>query len=76
MAAQVLEAAHRDMPELANELAQGNYRVLVKWLTTHIYQHGRAYTITELLERISGRDLQVQPYLDSLQTKYSDLYNL
>lgn len=76
MAAQVLQAAHQDMPDLASELAEGNYQALVGWLITHIYQHGRAYTITELLQRISGNDLQVKPYIDSLQAKYRDLYDL
>lgn len=76
MAAQLLEAAHDDMPNLAGELAKGNYSPLLSWLTTHMYQHGRAYTITELLQRITGAGLNAKPYLTSIQKKYSDLYNL
>ena len=76
MAAQVLTAARRHLPDLAGQLAQGEYRDLLAWLTDSIYQHGRAYSTDELLRRISGEGLSVAPLLDYLERKYSDLYQL
>ena len=76
MAAQVFEAAHVHVPELDQKLANGDYGSLLNWLSEAIYQHGRAYTVNELLQSISGEDLRVAPLLRYLETKYSDLYGL
>lgn len=74
MSAQVLNAAHKKMPELSTDLQNGHYQSLLTWLTENIYQHGRAYNVSELLMRISGEDLHVQPYISYLNEKFSDLY--
>ena len=76
MAAQVFAAAHDAMPNLETTLEEGNYAPLLTWLTENIYKHGRAYSVSELLQRISGEDLHVGPYLASLEAKFSDLYGL
>jgi len=76
MSAQVLKAAHAGIDDLAGKLGRGDYHDLLDWLTDNIYQHGRAYNVNELLQRISGEDLQAQPLLDYLETKYTDLYQL
>ena len=76
MAAQVFEAARVHVPDLDRKLAKGDYGSLLNWLSEAIYQHGRAYTVNELLESISGEDLRVAPLLRYLETKYSELYGL
>ena len=76
MAAQVFEAARVHVPDLDRKLANGDYGSLLNWLSEAIYQHGRAYTVNELLQSISGQDLLVAPLLRYLETKYSDLYGL
>ena len=76
MSAQWFEAAHRAMPQLASHLASGNYQPLLTWLTDHVYQHGRAYTPDELLQMATGETLNATPYLNYLNTKYSNLYSL
>ena len=76
MSAQVLAAAHQHLPDLAEQLARGEYANLLGWLTETIYQHGRAYSTDELLRRMSGEGLNVAPLLAYLERKYSDLYGL
>ena len=76
MSAQVLNAAHKNIPDLNGKLASGDYITLLNWLTENIYQHGRAYTVSELLQRISGEDLHVAPLISYLDAKFSDLYDL
>lgn len=74
MAAQVFAAARDHVPHLDQKLADGDYGSLLDWLTGAIYQHGRAYTVNELLQSVSGDDLHVAPLLTYLERKYSDLY--
>lgn len=76
MSAQLLDAAHRDVTDLDQALAVGRYQPLLDWLTEHFYRHGRAYTANEILQRCSGRELHVQPYLDYLTAKFTGLYGL
>ena len=64
------------MPDLAGELAAGDYQPLLNWLSDKIYRHGRAYSTDELLTRVSGEGLNTAPLLDYLENKYSDLYGL
>ena len=76
MAAQALASAHAAMPDLAANLAQGDYQALLTWLTENFYRHGRAYSSDELLTRVTGEGLNTAPLLDYLEGKYSDLYGL
>ena len=76
MAAQVLAAAHAQLPDLAANLANGDYQALLNWLSENIYRHGRAYSPDELLTRVAGQGLNTAPLLDYLEDKYADLYGL
>jgi carboxypeptidase Taq len=55
---------------------RGDYTPLRGWLTEHIYQHGRRFRPHELLQRATGRGLDAEPYLEYLETKFTDLYKL
>ena len=76
MSAQVFQAAHEQMPHLANDLEQGRYRPLLDWLINNMYRHGRAYSPDELLMKMNGERLNIDPYLTYVEQKYRDLYQL
>ena len=65
--------AHAEIPD---EIGQGQFDTLLGWLRGNIYQHGRKYTANELIERITGGPLTIQPYVNYLTQKYTDLYDL
>jgi carboxypeptidase Taq len=71
MAAQFMEAAHRELPDLHPALSRGDYSLLRNWLTENIYRHGRAYSATELLQRVTGAGLQTNSYLKYLEAKFT-----
>lgn len=76
MASQFYAAALEGVPDLEEALQRGEYTPLREWLTDNIYQFGRTYTPHELLERVTGRGLDPQPYLAYLGGKYGELYGL
>ncbi|MEM6530847.1 MAG: carboxypeptidase M32, partial [Chloroflexota bacterium] len=76
MSAQFLEAAHRDVDGLASSLESGDNAPLLGWLTENVYQHGRAYSATELLQRTTGNDLTAGPFISYITEKFTDLYAL
>ena len=76
MSSQFMEAAHTQDSSIQTALNNGDYMPLLNWLTDNIYQHGRAYNGTELLQRVTGRELTTAPYLKYLTDKFTDLYAL
>lgn len=74
LSAQFYEAALKDEPGILNEMERGEFGRLHFWLKDHIYQHGRKYTASELVERITGGPQSIAPYMRYLRTKYGELY--
>jgi len=63
-------------PEIPDEMKQGRFDTLHNWLIQNIYRHGRKFTAPELVQKVTGRDLTIQPYIHYLKTKYGELYQL
>jgi carboxypeptidase Taq len=76
MSALWFECALNAHPEIETEMAQGEFGTLRGWLTEKIHQHGRKFTISELVERVTGEPLKIDAYIHHLQTKYGELYGL
>jgi carboxypeptidase Taq len=76
MAAQIYEAALAQHPEIPSEMEEGRFTTLHGWLREQIYRHGRKYTAGELVERITGGPLRIEPYIRYLRQKYGELYRL
>ena len=76
LSAQFFEAALRARPQITNEIEQGEFGTLHSWLKENIYQHGSKFTASELVERVTGGPLSIEPYIRYLRNKYGELYTL
>jgi carboxypeptidase Taq len=76
LSVQFYEAALAAHPEIAGEIEQGQFGTLHGWLVEHIYRPGSKYTANELIERVTGGPLSVEPYIRYLRQKYGELYVL
>jgi carboxypeptidase Taq len=76
LGAQFYSTALKAHPEIPNEMKQGQFNTLHGWLKDNIYQHGRKYTAPELVQRVTGTDISIDPYINYLKTKYGELYTL
>lgn len=65
--------AHPDIPA---QMAQGKFDTLHTWLVENVYQHGCKFTANELIERVTGSPLTIDPYIAYLKSKYGELYKL
>lgn len=75
-AAQFFEAARRDVPDLTDRIRRGDLRTLLEWLRENIHRHGQRYRAGELAQRLTGRDLSVEPFMTYLREKFTPLYGL
>jgi carboxypeptidase Taq len=76
MGGQFFSAALKARPSIPAEIAQGQFAPLLTWLRENLYQHGRKFTATELVKRVTGGVLSIDPYINYLRTKYGELYKL
>jgi carboxypeptidase Taq len=76
LSAQLFETALQAHPEITSQTEAGEFGVLHGWLKENIYQHGRKFTAPELIERVTGGALSIEPYMRYLRTKYGELYAL
>lgn len=76
MAAQFYAAALKAHPEIPSQIRQGQFATLHEFLRDNIYRHGSKFTANELLARVTGGPLSLEPYLDYLRTKYGSIYGL
>jgi carboxypeptidase Taq len=70
------EAALKAHPEIPAEVGNGKFDTLHTWLKQNLYRHGSKFTPNELIQRITGGSLRIEPYIKYLKTKYGELYKL
>jgi carboxypeptidase Taq len=68
---QIWERARADLGELEEQFADGEFSPLREWLREHVYRHGSKYPLRELLQRVTGSELDPEPYLEYLRTKFA-----
>lgn len=76
LSVQFYEAALKAHPEILVEMRQGKFDTLHTWLKENIYRHGNKFTAAELVERVTGGPMRIEPYINYLKTKYGELYRL
>jgi len=69
-AAQLFQAALKQVPGLEADLQESNYGRLLAWLREKIHLPGRRYSPTELIERATGEPTQATYFMEYLQKKY------
>jgi carboxypeptidase Taq len=70
------EAMREAIPELDEQLAQGDTARATGWLKNNVQKHGGLYEPREVIEKASGRLPVPQPLITYLKTKFSDIYKL
>jgi carboxypeptidase Taq len=70
--AQLWERLREDLGDVDGQLERGEFAPLREWLHENVHRHGRKYLPRELLRRVTGDDLRVDPFLRYLREKLAD----
>ena len=73
---QIWERVRADLPDLDSQMESGEFGPLRDWLGEKLYRWGRRYSPDEMLERIVGGPLDVEPYLAYLKSKVEAVYGV
>jgi carboxypeptidase Taq len=72
IAAQLWDRLRDDLPDVDARIERGEFAPLREWLREHVHRHGRKFPPRELLRRITGDELRVDPFLRYLREKLAD----
>jgi carboxypeptidase Taq len=71
-AAQLWETISAALPDVDEQIERGDFAPLQAWLREHVHVHGRKLPPPELLARVTGQQLAVEPFLRYLRGKLAD----
>jgi carboxypeptidase Taq len=72
MAAQLWERIEADLDDIGDQIARGDFAPLREWLRANVHHHGRKLYPRELLRRVTGEELRVDPFVTYLRAKLED----
>ena len=72
MAAQLWERIEADLPDVWERIEAGDFSGLREWLRVNVHRHGRKLYPRELLHRVTGEELRVDPFVTYLRAKLED----
>jgi carboxypeptidase Taq len=72
MAAQLWERIEVDLPDVWERIEAGDFAGLREWLRVNVHRHGRKLYPRELLHRVTGEPLRVDPFVGYLRAKLED----
>lgn len=75
-AAAIADNAFDMIPNFEAEIKNGCVKPLLDWLQDKIYSSGRRYDAEDFIEKITGKKLSIQPFMEYLSKKYKDVYDL
>lgn len=76
IAAQLWNKINLDIPEIEKKITKAEFSDLLDWLQEHIHRHGAKYNPLDLLKQATGQDLDAEPYLQYIEGKFGDIYEL
>jgi len=76
MSSLFFEAAQEAHPGVIGEIEAGEFGGLLGWLRENIYRHGRKFTADDLVQRITGNPMTIEPYIHYLKNKFGELYEM
>ncbi len=75
-ASQFWEALQKDLPNLSDSIAAGEFGGLRGWLQENIHAHGRRYSAAELCQRATGQALSADPMMRHLEETLRPIYGV
>ncbi len=75
-AAQLFDAAERELGSLGEQFERGEFEVLLGWLGRQVYRQGGRYPSARLIEVVTGSPPDHRPLVGILTAKYEQLYSI
>lgn len=74
--AQFLNKMLKDVPDLYEKIKNGNLDDIHQWLNENIHKYGAIYKPADLIIRATGEELNAKYFIEYLNNKYSEIYDI
>jgi len=74
--AQFYQTAKKDIKDLEDKFSKGQFGQFREWLKANIHIHGKLYSANELVKKVTGENLNSKYFIDYIENKYSEIYNI
>jgi len=75
-ASQLFKKLSHENPNIKQEIENGNFKNILKWLRENIHKHGRKNTAEEIIKNICSEGLNSKVFVKYLKDKYYHLYDV
>lgn len=69
-AAQLFHSVKKALPQVQNEIREGNLQPIFDWLQQNIWQHGSRFSTRQLIENATGEELNPRYFREHLENRY------
>ncbi|MCL5428204.1 MAG: carboxypeptidase M32 [Chloroflexi bacterium] len=76
VSAQLWEVIRRELPDLEQQIAKGEFGALLAWLREKLHRHGAKFEPQEIVQKITGSKIDGAAYIRYLQKKFGEIYAL
>jgi carboxypeptidase Taq len=74
--AQFLQKMLKDIPDYYSLVEKGEFNKIHEWLKENIHKHGSVYKPAELVKIVTGEELTAKYFIEYLNKKYGEIYDL
>lgn len=74
--AQFLQKMLKDIPDYYSLVEKGEFNEIHEWLRENIHKHGSVYKPAELIKMVTGEELTAKYFIEYLNKKYGEIYDL
>jgi carboxypeptidase Taq len=64
----------RTLPDWKRGIEAGDFLPVKNWLMENVHHHGNLYDPADLVKTVTGKDLDIKPFLNYLDAKFSAIY--
>ncbi len=75
-AAQLWDAAKKQVPDIEDSIAKGDLSVMLGWLRQNVHRHGKRYSTADLMKRVTGSPISEDFFIKYASEKYGELYDV
>jgi len=69
-----LDRMERTLPDWKKGVEAGDFLPVKNWLVENVHRRGNLYDPADLVKTVTGKDLDIKPFLNYLDTKFSAIY--
>jgi carboxypeptidase Taq len=73
---QLWEKINQDIPDLNDQFCAGKFDSLLGWLREHVHRYGAKFEPQELMQKITGSNIDPAAYVRYLTKKFGEIYSL